>query len=246
MFPILRNDLNFVPLGSYDRSPFAFKETWNRTAFCAVVCLVMLVLSTICATLLTDPILASGLLDHVYQPKGIIFGVVLCLVIYTVRDFLVAYHADIVMNLRIAQANHWMSNGSYVINTTDGISSFSMGQALMLTSRAKDSEDGLHVTCIVVVEGSPRLITACVDSACLVIGNAYDDIDKIRSMLDHATGEWRYEVAAVIGITFGKHDVEATGMTGKPARTPTKKATQSGPLSTPGALKDLSVHASKH
>ena len=245
MFPIITNALNFVRQGSFDRSIFAFKATWNRTYFCAVVCLVMLVLSTLCALLIADPLLASGLLDHVYQPKGIIVGVVLCLVMYTVRDFLVAYHSDIVMNQRIAQANNWLRYGSYVVRTSAGTQTCSMGQALMLASRAKDSEDGLHVSCIVVADGVPTLVTVRVDSACTVIGEGIIDEDQIRSMLEDAAGEWRYDVAEQIGLTFGKHAPMGATPDDKPERPARRTEKHSGPLSTPGSL-SLTGSGAKH
>lgn len=244
MFPKINNHLNFVPHGSLDRSPFAFKETWNRTYFCGAVSLVLLVMSTICARLFTDPILASGLLDHVYQPKWIIVGVVLCLAMYTIRDFLIAYQNDIVMNQRVAQANHWLSSGTYVIRTATGEQSFCMGKVLMLTSRVKDTEEGLQVVCIVIAEGVPTLVKARVDNTCAVIGNGFNDADQIRSMLECAAGEWRYEVAEQIGISFCKQDPAATGLNEKPVRQP-KREKVTGPLSTPGSL-TLNGSAAKH
>jgi len=245
MFPLIRNGLNFVAQGSYDRSPFAFKESWHRTFFCAGACLVILVLSTICALLITDPLLASGLMDHVYQPKGVIGGVVMCLVMYTVRDFLLAYHADIVMNQRIAQANDWLSNGTYLIRSAKGEVSHNMGQALMLTSRAKDSDDGLHVSCIALVDDEPMLITVRFDNVCMVTGHGYNEPDKIRSMLESAAGEWRYEVAKNLGITFGKPDAADATPTAQPARQRQRQAANTGPLSTPGSL-SLSGVGAKH
>lgn len=236
MLPNIRNAMNFVEHASLDRSPFAFTQTWNRTIISGAICLAILVLSITCALLFMDPLMASGLMDNVYKPEGVVAGVVVCLVTYTVRDFLLAYRTDIVMNQRIAQANHWLSYGTYLIKSANGTESFGIGQALMLTSRAVDSPEGLHIICLALVDGTPLLIKARFDNACVVHGKGFNDTNTIRSMLEEAAGEWRYTVAEQIGIQFGPEATPSTEQAATPLRMRQRQQTGSGPLSTAGSL----------
>jgi hypothetical protein len=182
-----------------------------------------------------EPLLATGLFDHIYKPEAVVGAVVVCLLMYTVRDFLISFRADIVMNLRIAQANQWLSYGSFLSADHNDDQPISMGQMLLITSRAKDGEDGLQVACLATLRGEPVLITAKFDSSCMVQGIGYREPDQIRSMLEEAAGKWRYNVAEGVGIEFGPN---APGsLMGTPERgLPRKERKEPGPLSTPNSL----------
>jgi hypothetical protein len=235
MISNIRNALNYVENGSFDRSPFTFKQTWMRTTISGAVCLIILLLSTTCAIHYMEPLLASGLFDHIYKPEAVVGAVVVCLLMYTVRDFLISYRADIVMNLRIAQANHWLSYGSFLNFDQNDDEPVSMGQMLLITSRAKDREDGLHVACLATLKGEPVLITAKFDSGCMILGVGYRTPEQIRSMLDEAAGKWRYNVAEGVGIEFGP-DPTGNHIASAEHSQSRNLSQVPGPLSTPNSL----------
>lgn len=110
-----------------------------------------------------------------------------------------------------------------------------MGQMLLITSRAKDTEDGLNVACLSTLKGEPVLITAKFDSSCMIQGIGYREPDQIRNMLEEAAGKWRYNVAEGIGIEFGPNT--PLSLMAIPEQVQSRKeGKEPGPLSTPNSL----------
>lgn len=222
-FPTIRRAINFVAEGSYDRTLFSFAPMWSRTIVSGAISLGMLSLSSVCAFLLRDPLVAGNWAATVPFLDWIVLGTSLSLVTYTVRDFLASYRADIELNAKLAIANHWLSFGEYLMRNSKGQSEqHNFADSLMISSRAFESEQGLHILCLIREGDMPVLVSCRVSNESMVIGKGESNPILIRRMLNVAAGEWHYCAADALGISYEPAD-------SAPAATTTRRRSSAAP-----------------
>lgn len=239
MFQPIRNALNYVEGGSYDRALFSFSNPWNRTIWSSLICLAILFLSAYCIHLLRDPLRAGDWYATNAHFEWAALLVVASLVSLTIRDSLSSFRQDIEQNIMIDRANHWLSSGTFSLQDADGVTAeHCIGDMPLISTRAVLAINAIRVYCLTRHNDKPLMVCCEVDNGCAVTGVGEARISVIRRMLNEAAGDLCYNVADSLGIDY-EPGAEEPQKAPRAARN--NSSPRTGALSSPGSLRNLGM-----